>query len=167
MKGSYKFMMRCSTSFPNLFMAGDWIITRHGSWSQVIWDVQSILALPFLKFQLRPWTWKNVFDLFPLHRKKLMWLDGKQLILWLTILDMGNSLELSLLRKMSGTFKHLEASTEASMSSEPNCHFQISLCSEFVVGLLYSAHVYRRYVRHWTEQKQSKRRLEAMSWSGS
>lgn len=32
--GSYKFLMRGSTSFPNLFMAGDWIITRHGSWSQ-------------------------------------------------------------------------------------------------------------------------------------
>ncbi|KAI8533198.1 hypothetical protein RHMOL_Rhmol11G0278500 [Rhododendron molle] len=32
--GSYKSMMRGSTSFPNLFMAGDWIITRHGSWSQ-------------------------------------------------------------------------------------------------------------------------------------
>ncbi|XWS24682.1 hypothetical protein CRYUN_Cryun27aG0003600 [Craigia yunnanensis] len=27
-------MMRGSISFPNLFMAGDWIITRHGSWSQ-------------------------------------------------------------------------------------------------------------------------------------
>ncbi|XP_059460347.1 uncharacterized protein LOC132189608 isoform X2 [Corylus avellana] len=32
--GSYKYMMRGSTSFPNFFMAGDWIITRHGSWSQ-------------------------------------------------------------------------------------------------------------------------------------
>ncbi|KAJ6368860.1 hypothetical protein OIU78_001269 [Salix suchowensis] len=31
--GSYKYMMRGSTSFPNLFMAGDWIITRHGSCS--------------------------------------------------------------------------------------------------------------------------------------
>ncbi|XP_065868894.1 uncharacterized protein [Euphorbia lathyris] len=32
--GSYKHMMRGSTSFGNLFMAGDWIISRHGSWSQ-------------------------------------------------------------------------------------------------------------------------------------
>ncbi|TXG64880.1 hypothetical protein EZV62_011874 [Acer yangbiense] len=32
--GSYKYMMRGSTSFPNLFMAGDWITTRHRSWSQ-------------------------------------------------------------------------------------------------------------------------------------
>ncbi|KAL6209206.1 hypothetical protein ACLB2K_020149 [Fragaria x ananassa] len=32
--GSYKYMIRGSTSFPNLFMAGDWIITRHGSWLQ-------------------------------------------------------------------------------------------------------------------------------------
>lgn len=33
--GSYKYMMRGSTSFPNVYMAGDWIINRHGSWSQV------------------------------------------------------------------------------------------------------------------------------------
>ncbi|KAL2476944.1 15-cis-phytoene desaturase [Forsythia ovata] len=32
--GSYKYMMRGSTSFPNLYMAGDWITNRHGSWSQ-------------------------------------------------------------------------------------------------------------------------------------
>ncbi|XP_073156087.1 uncharacterized protein [Henckelia pumila] len=32
--GSYKYMMRGSTSFPNLFLAGDWTINRHGSWSQ-------------------------------------------------------------------------------------------------------------------------------------
>lgn len=32
--GSYNYMMRGSTSFPNLFVAGDWIINRHGSWSQ-------------------------------------------------------------------------------------------------------------------------------------
>ncbi|KAL0914027.1 hypothetical protein M5K25_017524 [Dendrobium thyrsiflorum] len=29
--GSYKYMMKGSTSFQNLFMAGDWIISRHGS----------------------------------------------------------------------------------------------------------------------------------------
>lgn len=32
--GSYNYSMRGSTSFPNLYMAGDWIITRHGSWAQ-------------------------------------------------------------------------------------------------------------------------------------
>ncbi|GAB2218068.1 hypothetical protein Droror1_Dr00001285 [Drosera rotundifolia] len=32
--GSYTYMLRGSTSFPNLFMAGDWIINRHGSWAQ-------------------------------------------------------------------------------------------------------------------------------------
>lgn len=32
--GSYKYMMRTQTSFPNLFMAGEWIINRHGSWAQ-------------------------------------------------------------------------------------------------------------------------------------
>ncbi|BBM99034.1 hypothetical protein MPTK1_1g18160 [Marchantia polymorpha subsp. ruderalis] len=32
--GSYQYMMDGETSFPNVFMAGDWIKTRHGSWSQ-------------------------------------------------------------------------------------------------------------------------------------
>ncbi|KAI4350255.1 hypothetical protein L6164_004728 [Bauhinia variegata] len=32
--GSYKYRMRGSTSFPNLFLAGDWIVNRHGSWAQ-------------------------------------------------------------------------------------------------------------------------------------
>ena len=47
-KGSYKYVMRGSTSFPNLFMAGDWIITRHGSWSQV----ETTLELLFQTFQI-------------------------------------------------------------------------------------------------------------------
>eukprot|EP00897_Mesotaenium_endlicherianum_P010565 jgi/Mesen1/9537/ME000064S08888 len=33
--GSYQYLMRGTTSFPNVFMAGDWIANRHGSWSQV------------------------------------------------------------------------------------------------------------------------------------
>ncbi|MEM7554328.1 MAG: FAD-dependent oxidoreductase [Cyanobacteria bacterium P01_A01_bin.84] len=32
--GSYQYMIGAQTSFTNLFMSGDWIITRHGSWSQ-------------------------------------------------------------------------------------------------------------------------------------
>lgn len=32
--GSYEYLMRGTTSFPNVFMAGDWIVNRHGSWSQ-------------------------------------------------------------------------------------------------------------------------------------
>ncbi|KAH8971179.1 hypothetical protein BDL97_02G129400 [Sphagnum fallax] len=32
--GSYRYMMQGTTSFPNVFMAGDWIVNRHGSWSQ-------------------------------------------------------------------------------------------------------------------------------------
>ncbi|KAK9112616.1 hypothetical protein Scep_020135 [Stephania cephalantha] len=32
--GSYEHMMRGATTFPNLFVAGDWIINRHGSWAQ-------------------------------------------------------------------------------------------------------------------------------------
>ncbi|XP_062186210.1 uncharacterized protein LOC133889757 isoform X2 [Phragmites australis] len=32
--GSYKYTTRGSTSFPNLFIAGDWIVNRHGSFSK-------------------------------------------------------------------------------------------------------------------------------------
>jgi uncharacterized protein with NAD-binding domain and iron-sulfur cluster len=32
--GSYQHLLRGITSFPNLYMSGDWIITNHGSWSQ-------------------------------------------------------------------------------------------------------------------------------------
>ena len=32
--GSYRYMLPAQTSFSNLFMSGDWIVNRHGSWSQ-------------------------------------------------------------------------------------------------------------------------------------
>lgn len=32
--GSYRYLLPATTSFDNLFMSGDWIVTRHGSWSQ-------------------------------------------------------------------------------------------------------------------------------------
>ncbi|MGH2416098.1 MAG: hydroxysqualene dehydroxylase, partial [Microcystaceae cyanobacterium] len=32
--GSYHYMLPAKTSFQNVFMSGDWIVTRHGSWSQ-------------------------------------------------------------------------------------------------------------------------------------
>jgi uncharacterized protein with NAD-binding domain and iron-sulfur cluster len=32
--GSYQYMLPAKTSIDNVFMSGDWIITRHGSWSQ-------------------------------------------------------------------------------------------------------------------------------------
>lgn len=32
--GSYQFLMPATTSIPNVFMSGDWIVSRHGSWSQ-------------------------------------------------------------------------------------------------------------------------------------
>ena len=32
--GSYQYLLPATTSIPNLFMSGDWIVTRHGSWSQ-------------------------------------------------------------------------------------------------------------------------------------
>lgn len=32
--GSYRSMLPAKTSFKNVFMSGDWIINRHGSWSQ-------------------------------------------------------------------------------------------------------------------------------------
>lgn len=32
--GSYQYMLPATTSFNNVFMSGDWIVNRHGSWSQ-------------------------------------------------------------------------------------------------------------------------------------
>ena len=32
--GSYRYMLPAKTSFNNVFMSGDWITSRHGSWSQ-------------------------------------------------------------------------------------------------------------------------------------
>jgi uncharacterized protein with NAD-binding domain and iron-sulfur cluster len=32
--GSYQYMLPAVTSFENAFMSGDWIVNRHGSWSQ-------------------------------------------------------------------------------------------------------------------------------------
>ncbi|MEC4813824.1 MAG: FAD-dependent oxidoreductase [Scytonema sp. PMC 1069.18] len=32
--GSYRHMLPANTSFKNVFMSGDWIVNRHGSWSQ-------------------------------------------------------------------------------------------------------------------------------------
>jgi uncharacterized protein with NAD-binding domain and iron-sulfur cluster len=32
--GSYRYLLPGTTSIPNLFMSGDWIVNRHGSWSQ-------------------------------------------------------------------------------------------------------------------------------------
>ena len=32
--GSYQHLLSAKTDIPNLYMSGDWIVTRHGSWSQ-------------------------------------------------------------------------------------------------------------------------------------
>lgn len=32
--GSYQYLLPAQTGFENTFMSGDWIVTRHGSWSQ-------------------------------------------------------------------------------------------------------------------------------------
>jgi uncharacterized protein with NAD-binding domain and iron-sulfur cluster len=32
--GSYRYLLPAETGFQNVWMSGDWIVTRHGSWSQ-------------------------------------------------------------------------------------------------------------------------------------
>ncbi len=32
--GSYQYLLKAKTSIPNLYLSGDWVITKHGSWSQ-------------------------------------------------------------------------------------------------------------------------------------
>ncbi|KAJ7513577.1 hypothetical protein O6H91_23G005300 [Diphasiastrum complanatum] len=46
--GSYQYLMHRNTSFPNVFMAGDWIVNQHGSWSQVCFlcDNETVSHVP-------------------------------------------------------------------------------------------------------------------------
>lgn len=52
--GSYRYMLPAKTSFNNVFMSGDWIINRHGSWSQEKAYVTGLeaanLVISYLKF---------------------------------------------------------------------------------------------------------------------
>ena len=58
--GSYRYLLPGTTSFSNVFMSGDWIVTRHGSWSQ---EKAYVTGLEAVKEQPR-----RLFRLFRTNR---------------------------------------------------------------------------------------------------
>ncbi|GJD17876.1 amine oxidase [Rivularia sp. IAM M-261] len=61
--GSYRHMLPATTSFSNIFMSGDWIITRHGSWSQEKAYVTGLEAANLVISQLGEGTYANVLPI--------------------------------------------------------------------------------------------------------
>lgn len=61
--GSYRHMLPAKTSFSNVFMSGDWIITRHGSWSQEKAYVTGLEAANLVISQLGEGTYANVLPI--------------------------------------------------------------------------------------------------------
>lgn len=62
--GSYRYLLGGTTSFDNLFMGGDWIVTQHGSWSQEKAYVTGLAAANQVIQQLR---WGKPADILPVE----------------------------------------------------------------------------------------------------
>ena len=60
--GSYQYLLSSQTSFDNVFMAGDWIVNRHGSWSQEKAYVTGLEAANRVVHQL---GWGQRADILP------------------------------------------------------------------------------------------------------
>ncbi len=58
--GSYRYMLPASTSFENIFMSGDWIANRHGSWSQEKAYVTGLEAANLVVSYLKEGTPANI-----------------------------------------------------------------------------------------------------------
>jgi uncharacterized protein with NAD-binding domain and iron-sulfur cluster len=54
--GSYRYLLPTTTSLANVFMSGDWIVNRHGSWSQEKAYVTGLEAANQVIKRLRPWS---------------------------------------------------------------------------------------------------------------
>ncbi|NEP16624.1 MAG: FAD-dependent oxidoreductase [Leptolyngbya sp. SIO4C1] len=63
--GSYQYLLPSATSFSNLFMSGDWIITRHGSWSQEKAYVTGLEAANRVIGQLGPGQPAKILPVIP------------------------------------------------------------------------------------------------------
>ncbi len=63
--GSYRYLLPGSTSFDNLFMGGDWIVTRHGSWSQEKAYVTGLEAANGVVGQLKRGQIANILPVIP------------------------------------------------------------------------------------------------------
>ena len=63
--GSYQNLLGAKTDIPNLFMSGDWIVTRHGSWSQEKAYVTGLSAANLVMKQFGVGTQANIIPIEP------------------------------------------------------------------------------------------------------
>ncbi len=63
--GSYRYLLPATTSFTNTFMSGDWIVTRHGSWSQEKAYVTGLEAANHVIRQLGSGQLANIIPVVP------------------------------------------------------------------------------------------------------
>ena len=63
--GSYRYLLPATTSFTNAFMSGDWIVTRHGSWSQEKAYVTGLEAANHVIKQLGNGQLANIIPVVP------------------------------------------------------------------------------------------------------
>lgn len=63
--GSYRYMLPAKTSFKNVFMSGDWIVNRHGSWSQEKAYVTGLEAANLVISSLREGTPVKILPVQP------------------------------------------------------------------------------------------------------
>ncbi len=61
--GSYQNLLSVKTDIPNLYMSGDWIVTRHGSWSQEKAYVTGLEAANFVINQFGLGTEANIIPI--------------------------------------------------------------------------------------------------------
>ncbi|MCC5636807.1 FAD-dependent oxidoreductase [Nostoc sp. CHAB 5844] len=74
--GSYRYMLPARTSFANVFMSGDWIVNRHGSWSQEKAYVTGLEAANFVVSYLRE---GQPAEILPVHEDEVHIKIGRSL----------------------------------------------------------------------------------------
>ena len=62
--GSYQHLLRAITSFPNLYMSGDWVITNHGSWSQ---EKAYVTGLEAANLVIQQFSHGNMTQILPIE----------------------------------------------------------------------------------------------------
>jgi uncharacterized protein with NAD-binding domain and iron-sulfur cluster len=86
--GSYRYLLPSTTSIPNLFLSGDWIVNRHGSWSQEKAYVTGLEAANHVIEQLGQGTPANIIPVEPDEAHVQM---GRSLLRFARALPIGQS----------------------------------------------------------------------------
>ncbi|MFE4105037.1 hydroxysqualene dehydroxylase [Almyronema epifaneia] len=63
--GSYRYLLPAQTSLSNVFMSGDWVVNRHGSWSQEKAYVTGLEAANLAIAQLQKGTFAKIVPVEP------------------------------------------------------------------------------------------------------